>query len=166
MLPGFTASSSLYRSTSVYATRDALFFGDGGYLEGLWGVVSPAKKNGGGGGHAPVCNPSDCPPGWRCCGSGCADIESDPGNCGSCGNRCSSGQTCCNGRCCSGPCCDGKCCSRLAQCLPGGGRCCYPEGVIVIIAALLCIFALEVCDNDTIDTIVGQLERQLPVCPA
>ena len=34
-----------------------------------------------------------------CCGIGCVDINTDPSNCGGCGQHCASGQTCNGGRC-------------------------------------------------------------------
>ena len=43
-----------------------------------------------------------CPPGQLCCdqaNNGCADVNTDPSNCGSCGKSCGAGNTCNNGRC-------------------------------------------------------------------
>ncbi|HUJ28435.1 MAG TPA: hypothetical protein VLW85_20580, partial [Myxococcales bacterium] len=61
-----------------------------------------------------------CPPGSAVCTNSCADLGSDPHNCGSCGFQCSTatGQSCLNGQCTGG-------------CLPGqifcGGACVNPN---------------------------------------
>jgi hypothetical protein len=40
-----------------------------------------------------------CPAGRDFCSGTCRDLQTDAGNCGSCGDACSSGQTCQDGRC-------------------------------------------------------------------
>ena len=40
-----------------------------------------------------------CPTGRNSCSGTCIDLRNDTGNCGSCGNSCTSGQNCQNGRC-------------------------------------------------------------------
>ncbi len=40
-----------------------------------------------------------CGPGEICCGGFCTNTQTDPVNCGSCGNICASGEECCNGNC-------------------------------------------------------------------
>src|SRR5205823_14719025 len=46
---------------------------------------------------------TSCPSGLVKCGQGsCANLASDATNCGGCGNRCSAGQSCVQGRCRSG----------------------------------------------------------------
>jgi hypothetical protein len=84
-----------------------------------------------------------CTRGNICCGGGCTDINTDPGNCGGCGRLCRGGR-CQNGGCvCSQPTptnCNGTCTSLLndpsncgqcgRQCAPwdfcGGDGQCYP----------------------------------------
>lgn len=58
-----------------------------------------------------------CSAGTTCCGSYCADLQTNLGNCGACGNDCSQqgGGACCGGICCSryastdSGCCNGVC---------------------------------------------------------
>ena len=53
-----------------------------------------------------------CLPGLGvCCPSGVCTHLDTTANCGSCGNACLAGQTCCGGVCCSKNCCSGVCCS-------------------------------------------------------
>jgi hypothetical protein len=52
-------------------------------------------ENCGGGGCGAPCQP----PSNACCSGTCADTSNDAQNCGSCGNSCQSGFTCCNGTC-------------------------------------------------------------------
>jgi hypothetical protein len=40
-----------------------------------------------------------CPTGQVCCGGICADLQADPGHCGTCGRSCSAGSACCAGIC-------------------------------------------------------------------
>ena len=115
------------------------------------------------------CPARSCQPGHRCCDVTiatrdglvdvfkCIDADSDRNNCGSCGNQCPPGQSCCGGKCCSTPCCGGQCCSHFAKCM--NGRCCYPEDVIATAAAILCIFTL----GSDCDAIFQQLQAQ--ACP-
>ena len=41
----------------------------------------------------------DCPPGQTDCGGDCTPTDTDPENCGECGNACGLGQACLNGEC-------------------------------------------------------------------
>jgi hypothetical protein len=111
------------------------------------------------------CPSRPCPPGHKCCTvlvgeeavSKCINVVGDIENCGSCGHRCPSGQTCCNGTCCSSSCCGGKCCSSFAKCV--NDRCCYPEPVIAVAAAIMCLLTL----GSDCDAIYQQLQSQ--ACP-
>jgi hypothetical protein len=55
-----------------------------------------------------------CKGGKKKCGKTCRDLQTDPLNCGSCGNRCDVGKECHDGTCscpeeeteCGGACCD------------------------------------------------------------
>jgi hypothetical protein len=56
------------------------------------------------------------------------NLKTDPANCGTCGNRCASGQACASGACtggCAGPTCAGLCCPGTACC--AGGTACQSE---------------------------------------
>ncbi len=85
-----------------------------------------------------------CGAGETCCAGECANLESDPKHCGTCGNACPAGpeQGCCNGECaelcyevgfgccptgkscCGSVCCpDGDCCDG-AECCEAGQTCC------------------------------------------
>ena len=63
--------------------------------------VTPAPQNEG----APcatdsVCSNGECCPiGTTNCGAGCVDFQTDPNNCGTCGNTCGADETCCSGEC-------------------------------------------------------------------
>jgi Stigma-specific protein, Stig1 len=66
------------------------------------------------------CTCSD--PSYAVCGQNpgqCVDTNTDPNNCGACGNQCSGGQVCCDGFCATCP--TGGICN-------GGGGCVCPEG--------------------------------------
>ncbi|MBZ4400690.1 EGF domain-containing protein [Myxococcus sp. AS-1-15] len=45
------------------------------------------------------CIPGSCPPPQVKCGSSCVNANTDPANCGCCGNTCGAGKTCTNGVC-------------------------------------------------------------------
>ncbi len=74
----------------------------GGSLAGaLAGVVGIHRTEG-----AHQCghgNSRLCPSGQTCCGSGsnaqCKNLQTDPNNCGACGNGCGNQQQCVNGQC-------------------------------------------------------------------
>jgi hypothetical protein len=84
------------------------------------------------------CDATCCPAGESCCSDSCTALASDPNHCGSCVNKCSAGQKCCNGICCGGLCCGGECtpfstnncsdcgvgCNNDEACCKG--RCCSP----------------------------------------
>jgi hypothetical protein len=61
--------------------------------------------------------PNPCAPGQSLCTSGCVDLQTDPANCGSCGDACSSG-VCQQGVCAS------SCAKGLTSCPAVGGRVC------------------------------------------
>lgn len=56
------------------------------------------------------------------CNGQCLNLDTDPNNCGSCGNVCDSG-TCRNGLCLS-PSCAGQTCDTFTACGPGGSCVC------------------------------------------
>lgn len=57
-----------------------------------------------------------CRAGTACCGTGCVPLNSDPYNCGACGNTCAMGEICCNGQC-DAPSNSGACSISGVQCL-------------------------------------------------
>ena len=70
-------------------------------------------------GDGSSCSPA-CGNGLTCCSSTCVNMQTDKNNCGSCGNKCPSGEACKNGSCtgCSPPCAEGE------SCCEGGTTCC------------------------------------------
>jgi Stigma-specific protein, Stig1 len=59
-------------------------------------------------------NPTLCPEGQSGCSGTCVDLNSDNGNCGSCGNVCPSGKPCTYGRCCASPVGDPRNCGGVS----------------------------------------------------
>jgi len=61
----------------------------------------------------------------ECCGSSCVDTDSDPMNCGGCGNACGLNERCGSGVCCCGS-GSGNCASSAGSeaCTGGSGFCC------------------------------------------
>jgi hypothetical protein len=155
MLPGFSASSSLYRSRQAYAGYSASPAGDVIQMDH---VIEPAA----------ACNPtrfqsclSDglipfqireavcneqyglCLPGDSCCDQGenghCADLKADSQTCGGCHTQCETNEVCCNGTCCAPEsCCDNACINLASDpdhcgtcgtsC--GTGQCCVQDKCI------------------------------------
>lgn len=129
MLPGFSASSSLYRTRYVYRGHGNSPAADASETPGPAGLVSPANG-------IPVQVPGSwctsntyCPPGTRCCNgvsaggypaASCVDLQSSPDNCGYCGNVCHTG-TCCDGRCIEQK---DTACGCPARSCPPGHKCC------------------------------------------
>lgn len=70
-------------------------------------------------GDGSTCTPA-CGSGKTCCSSTCVDLQTDINNCGACGTKCASGETCKDGACagCNPPCASGK------SCCEGGTICC------------------------------------------
>jgi hypothetical protein len=118
---------------SAQGTSSSRPRGTGG--SGAMGGSSATGGSAGTGGLGPV-----CATGQVVCASGCADLNSDEANCGSCGTACSLGSTCSNGTCacqtgltqCSGGCVDtlsnaANCGACAAACATGsvcsGGQC-------------------------------------------
>ncbi len=82
-----------------------------------------------------------CPPGSRRCPGSrgeCADLQTDPTNCGACGNDCSRCHSC-GGECCAGVCglcfaagqvcCDGSYCAPLSSTMTACEVCGHPCAV-------------------------------------
>jgi endo-1,4-beta-D-glucanase Y len=102
------------------------------YYDGILHVLATLHASG----HFRVWDaaPDPCTP-LVTCSSGCVDVQSDPANCGSCGNACGSGATCTAGRCviscasglqaCSGVCVDVQ--TDPSNCGSCGNAC--PSGV-------------------------------------
>jgi len=73
--------------------------------------------------------PDACLPGERLCPTGCANVRTDPFNCGSCGTVCSQGNEnfevlCVNGVCQRGP----NCCTNNSNCGGATPFCCIGCG--------------------------------------
>ncbi len=76
------------------------------------GVCTPPVTCAGG----PVCTGKE-----QCCNTGCTDIDTDPNNCGGCGDPCGPGQTCQGGVCQTPPNCNGgPVCTNGEQCCAAG----------------------------------------------
>jgi len=108
--------------------------GAGGQLpasttSGVGGATSagPVTVGSGGGGPAATVGSGapSCAPGQEMCGAQCVNTNSDPNNCGACGNSCN-GFSCCNGQCTDtsadqnncGAC--GAVCAPSQQCITDG----------------------------------------------
>lgn len=125
MLPGFSASSSLYRGVRVYGVY-GLPTTDASELTEYEALVIPAN----GATHGSWCADARCSVGFSCCQevtdggipfANCVDFQADPSNCGGCYNQCRSG-VCCNGRCIAQT--DSACGCPPHACA-AGHRCCY-----------------------------------------
>lgn len=96
-----------------------------------------------------TCDP-ECEEGYTCCQIGyekkCIDLNSDPQNCGSCGNKCGLNETCKNGTCTEDT-CDPACGEGL--------RCCGGTCVDTKTDPNNCGFCGNVCDPETSDSCVG-----------
>jgi hypothetical protein len=64
-----------------------------------------------------------CESGQKSCPSGCADVQTDPNNCGDCGNVCPSGK-CENGKCVEGDCDSPRVCGNFVFGACGGSSAC------------------------------------------
>ena len=96
------------------------------------------------------------------CGGTCVDGDSDPNNCGACGNPCATGASCSKGACtcpnaetsgvpgvaCGGTCVDAQ--SDASNC-GGCGKVC-PEGSLCADASCACRYGLTLCGNACVDT--------------
>ena len=72
------------------------------------GDVRPSAEDGADG-ATDAADTDECPPGHTRCATGCADLTSDPENCGGCGHVCDSSTVCNEGRCAST--CTAACCA-------------------------------------------------------
>jgi hypothetical protein len=147
MLPGFTASSSLYRSSHAYAGPRLLAAGGATWPTANDAVIPASVIELGPGFYCRTSGPfgmflqcwAVCPPGTEQCGSfpgipwwpNCVDTQADPNNCGGCGKVCGPKQACNNGVCGSLDCCPNAC--PTCQCGPSpndtdGVPCCGATG--------------------------------------
>ena len=72
---------------------------------------------------AAACVP-ECAAGEQCCAGACADLKTDPNNCGVCGNACPEGVACAGGSCDAKPPCEcesGKVCNDDGDCVESCG---------------------------------------------
>ena len=114
-----------------------------------------------------------CPGGQVLCAERCVDYDTDPANCGGCGNGCVSGELCAHGRCAltCGPSlveCDGRCtdpltdrvhCGASGDCTGNdAGETCGPGFVCSAGAcALTCQPGLVDCSGTCIDPLTNRL---------
>jgi hypothetical protein len=81
------------------------------------------------GGRSVVCCTAGTTP--ACCAGTCTDVATDVNNCGTCGNKCASGQSCTNGTCVTACIADGArgCISAADCCSFSTGVACCVQGV-------------------------------------
>lgn len=105
--------------------------------------------NGGGGGTSkkPDCCPASAP---RLCDTQCVDVDTDPNNCGGCGQTCASG-VCANGVCGTG-------------CRPGTTQSCY-DGPSGTLGVGICQAGVQTCQADgTWGPCQGEITPQPETC--
>jgi hypothetical protein len=98
-----------------------------------------------------------CPPGQTLCGEVCVFTQSDPQNCGSCGNVCQGDLLCIGGVCgcpkgllaCNGKCVDPK--SDVNNCGACGTACPDPEVCSMSMCSGACANGLTDCNRDCVD---------------
>jgi hypothetical protein len=93
------------------------------------GAAKPKDKD------KPCKKDKHCTAGQRCCAGACVDLQTDPKNCGRCGNDCSTCHSC-GGECCAGVCglcfaagqvcCDGSYCAPLSPTMDTCEICGHP----------------------------------------
>jgi len=112
------------------------FLGCGGGIGGGTGVAGSGDGGNAGAGGTGVCAVA-CTTGRNCCGGGCVNLQNDPFNCGTCGNRCDGGKPYCGDGTCQQAPCDPQtelcapnsiCCG--STCCAVGDICCEPQGPI------------------------------------
>jgi predicted outer membrane repeat protein len=106
--------------------------------------------------HTCVCSSNGdaaCPGSETCCNDGCADLQTDPDQCGACGNPCAEGQSC-QGGVCGVVCGSDFCPSANAICVDGSCQTC----------SVTCTGSAAACGT-ALQTALDGSETTLYVCP-
>lgn len=104
-----------------------------------------------------------CTPNESCCPGGCTNTQSDPANCGACGNTCPAGFSCCSGDCVNLQVSSFNCGACGREC-PAGESCCSGDCSNLLTDSNNCGGCGNVCPQGT-TCANGECVGCNPPCP-